>query len=287
MRKLKHRWSVAVAAAFVVFVASAYCVPWQAAESVHLTMGNPSEATKDEGQPENFLMVKPQYALSYNRKTATPNWVSWHLTKEDLGDEDRADDFRADDALPGDWFRVTHKSFVGSGFDRGHMCPSGDRTKNEPNNSATFLMTNMVPQAPRNNRRPWRDLEMYCRELVLKGNRELYIICGPEGKGGTGKKGLRKTLTDAETDEKINVPQFTWKVIMVLRRGNNDLSRVNAETRLIAVIMPNAQTIDLDWTEQRVSVDEVEELTEFDFFSKVPVAIQKAIEKDVDDVEIE
>jgi endonuclease G len=46
---------------------------------VHLTMGNPSNATASIGNPNNYLMEKPTYTLSYNRERALRNWVSWHL----------------------------------------------------------------------------------------------------------------------------------------------------------------------------------------------------------------
>src|SRR5687768_1291300 len=62
--------------------------------SVHLTMGNPSFATTDIANPLNYLMVKPQYALSYHRDRGTPNWVSWHLDKGWIGTAPRQDDFR-------------------------------------------------------------------------------------------------------------------------------------------------------------------------------------------------
>ena len=52
----------------------------QAALPEHLTLGNPSGATPDEAQPTNYLLAKPQYALSYNRDQGKPNWVSWHLS---------------------------------------------------------------------------------------------------------------------------------------------------------------------------------------------------------------
>ena len=46
------------------------------ASSPHLTLGNPSQATADTSQKDNFLMEKPFFALSYNNSKATPNWVS-------------------------------------------------------------------------------------------------------------------------------------------------------------------------------------------------------------------
>ena len=68
--------------------------------SVHLTMGNPSGATPSIGQPNNYLMEKPEFALSYNRDLGRPNWVSWHLSDEWIGTLTRVDTFRPDPAGP-------------------------------------------------------------------------------------------------------------------------------------------------------------------------------------------
>jgi len=237
--------------------------------SVHLTMGNPSNAVADPAQPTNYLMEKTQYALSYHRDRGTPVWTSWHLDSSWLGSTPRQNDFRADTTLPAGWYQVQGTDYSGSGYDRGHMTPSADRTKTVSDNSATFLMTNMIPQLPANNQGPWADLETYCRTLVGQGN-ELYIISGGSGSQGTIAAG------------RVTVPSQTWKVIIVLPAGTNDVSRVTSSTRTIAVIMPNSGSINADWRSYRVSVDSVETLTGFDFFSNVPASIQAPIESVVD-----
>ncbi|HEX3558835.1 MAG TPA: DNA/RNA non-specific endonuclease [Pyrinomonadaceae bacterium] len=245
----------------------------------HLTMGNPSNATADVNQPSNYLLDKPQYAVSYNRDKGRPNWVSWHLDSTWLGSTARQDDFRNDTTLPAGWYQVQGTDYTGSGFDRGHHCPSGDRTSTVADNSATFLMSNMMPQAPDNNQGPWEALESYCRTLVSSGD-ELYIIAGGSGSGGTGSNGGTTTTI---ASGHVAVPSQTWKVIMVLPVGTNDVSRVTTSTRTIAVILPNTQGIRAnDWRSYRVSVDQVEALTGYDFFSNVPVSIQNVIEATVD-----
>jgi endonuclease G len=252
----------------------------QQSSSEHLTMGNPSNAATNINQPTNYLLDKPQYAVSYNRNLGRPNWVSWHLSSTWLGSTPRQDDFRADTSLPAGWYQVQGTDYSGSGFDRGHHCPSGDRTSSVADNSATFLMTNMMPQAPDNNQGPWEALESYCRTLEGQGN-ELYIIAGGSGSGGAGSNG-GTTFTVASGH--VGVPSQTWKVILVLPQlSGNDVSRVTNTTRTIAVIMPNTQGIRTnDWRTYRVSVDQVEGLTGYDFFSNVPVSIQNVIEASVD-----
>ena len=245
----------------------------------HLTMGNPSNAVVDVNQPNNYLLDKPQYAVGYSRDNGRPNWVSWHLDSTWLGSTPRQDDFRADTTLPAGWYQVQATDYSGSGFDRGHHTPSADRTNTVASNSATFLMSNMMPQSPDNNQGPWESLESYCRSLVSSGN-ELYIIAGGSGSGGTGSNG-GTTFTVASGH--VAVPSQTWKVIIVLPAGTNDVARVTTSTRTIAVIMPNTQGIrTVPWRNYRVSVDQVESLTGHDFFSSVPTSIQSVIESVVD-----
>ncbi len=162
----------------------------------NLLMGNPSGAVTSTTAPTNYLMQKTCYALSYNRDKGTPNWVSWHLDPTWIGSAARCDCFASDATLPSGWYRVSSSSYTNSGFDRGHMCPSADRTYSSADNRETFLMTNMIPQAPNNNQRTWVGLENYERTLVNQGN-ECYIVCGAYGIGGTGSKGGTTNTLDA------------------------------------------------------------------------------------------
>ncbi len=237
--------------------------------NVHLTMGNPSNAATDVNQPTNYLMEKAQYVLSYHRDRGIPNWTSWHLDASWLGSTPRQDDFRPDTTLPTGWYRVLATDYSGSGYDRGHMTPSGDRTKTIADNSATFLMTNMIPQAPTNNQQTWANLESYCRTLVNAGN-ELYIVSGGHGVSGYIANGY------------VAVPTTTWKVIIVLPSGTNDVSRVTTSTRTIAVSVPNNNSVVSDWKQYRTSVDAVESLTGFNFFSNVADTTENTIEATVD-----
>jgi endonuclease G len=243
----------------------------------NLLMGNPSNATSDVSNFNNYLMDKGYYTVSYSRDRGTPNWVSWHLQSNDVGSALRQDDFRADVTLPATWYQVQNTSYTGSGFDRGHNCPSADRTSTVAANSSTFLMTNMIPQAPQNNQQTWANMESYGRTLV-QGGSELFIIMGSYGVGGTGSNGTVNTLDNG----RVTVPAFVWKVIVVIPDGSNDLSRVSASTRVIAVITPNINTTNSNWKVYRTSVDDIETATGYNLLSNVSTAIQNVIEAKVD-----
>lgn len=248
--------------------------------SVHLTMGNPNGATTDISQPNNYLMEKPEFTLSYNRDFGRPNWVSWHLSDEWTGSLTRVDTFRPDPGVPPDWYRVQATDFTGSGFDRGHMTPNADRDKETsiPINQATFLMSNMVAQAPDNNQGPWANLEGYLRTLTPAN--EIYIVSGPVGVGGTGSAGFANTVANGH----VTVPNRTWKVALVIPKDNgDDIARVACGSRTIAVNMPNIQGIrNVDWHDYLVSVDQVETLTGYNFFSNLPAGIQNCVESGID-----
>jgi endonuclease G len=246
--------------------------------SIHLTMGNPSGAVKNTTATTNYLLEKSQYVLSYHRDRGIANWISWYLASNTMGSVARQDNFRPDDTLPAGWYRVTNTDYTGSGFDRGHLCPSGDRTATVTDNSATFFMTNMMPQAADNNQGAWEKLESYCRTLAAQGN-ELYIIAGSYGVGGTGINGLKNTIANG----KVTVPNRTWKVVVVLPNGNDDINRVNTNTRIIAIDMPNTQGIrNNSWGTYRVSVDFIESKTGYNILSALPESVQTVLESRVD-----
>jgi endonuclease G len=232
-------------------------------------LGNPSGATPNSDNRNNYLMEKPEYALSYNNSKGIPNWVSWQLNQSWLGNAPRQNNFRPDEQLPKGWYRVKPGDYTNSGYDRGHMTASEDRGKSVQDNSATFLMTNIVPQSPDNNRGAWKNLEDYSRSLVKEG-KELYIIAGSQG--------TKTTLSSG----KVRVPQRTWKIVVVLERPGLGVSGVTSRTRVIAISVPNEDGISTDWRSYRVSVDKIERDTGYDFLSNVPTTIQKVLESQVD-----
>jgi endonuclease G, mitochondrial len=247
-----------------------------ASKDDNLALGNPSNAVTNTASPNNYLMVKNAYALSYNKSKNIANWVSWHLSTAWKGDVDRQDDFRPDPNLPENWYEVTPTDYARSGFDRGHLCPSDDRDGVLEDNQETFFMTNMVPQAPEHNRGIWKNLEEYQRTLIQQGN-ELYVIAGTIGEGGTGSSNFARKIGRKEN---ITVPASLWKIIVILPVGQNDVQRINENTKIIAVNIPNENALGIEsWRKYAVSVDEIERLTGYDFLSNVPVDIQEVIER--------
>jgi endonuclease G len=243
----------------------------------HMYFGNPSDAAITTDSINNYLMRKQYYALSYSSDRGKPNWVSWHLYSPDLGATSRQNDFRPDNTLPSGWYQVQSNSYSGSGFDRGHNCPSADRTSTVTANSATFLMTNMIPQAPNNNQLTWASLEDSLRRLVNAGN-ELYIVMGSYGAGGTGSNGYA-TIVD---NGRVTVPAYIWKIAVVIPNGINDSARVDASTRIISVLIPNENNVNANWKFYRTSIDAIETATGYDLLKRLPASLQNIVEAKID-----
>lgn len=242
--------------------------------------GMPGEAKADaENSKDAFLIERPQYVLSYSDKRKSANWVAWQLVAKDVGKVARGS-FEEDPDLPKGFQRVQFNTYTGSGFDRGHLCPSKDRSATEADNDAVFLMTNIVPQSPACNQSGWERLESYCRDLADNG-KELYIVAGGHGIGGKDDGGKPK-LTIGRNAPFVTVPTSMWKVILVLDRGTNP----TAKSRVIAVWFPNDNTVTDDWPKYRVSVAEVEKKTGLRFFPLVPDAVAKPLKEKADDVKV-
>jgi endonuclease G, mitochondrial len=251
--------------------------PTEASRSVdfpvteHLTLGNPSGAAQTD--PNNYLIDKPQFALCFNKSRGIANWVSWHLSIDWKGTAPRTKSFRPDPDLPAGFSTIRTADYERTGFDRGHLCPSDDRDKSPTDNAATFVLSNVVPQAPLNNRETWKYLEDYARTLVDQGN-EIYITAGPTGVGGDGEQGSATSIAGG----RVTVPAALWKVLLVLPNGTDDLNRIGPNTRVIAVYMPNTQTNpNLPWQRYQLTVNELEQKTGLHFFTNLPDDVQRAL----------
>lgn len=194
--------------------------------------------------------------LSFNKDLHIPNWVAWELTATEVsGTFPRDDNFRGDDNVIGS---AEKWDYSYSGYDRGHMAPAGDMKWSAKAMDESFYMTNMCPQAKSLNTGAWKRLEEKCRQWA-EIDSAIIVICGPI---------VTDPINEYIGDSKVAVPQRFFKVI---------LSPYIENPRGIGFIMPNAK-VPGGMQAAAVSIDEVEQVTGYDFFSSLPDEIENAVE---------
>jgi endonuclease G len=232
--------------------------------SLHLAFGNPSNATGDPANEDNFLVVGEGSVFSYNNSRGGVNWVSWRTTRDDVGNSIPRPDFRPDPRLPKWYNRIGYFDYSGSGYDRGHMVPSADRFANPRLNEETFMMSNIVPQTGALNQFPWNEFEMYLRSQARR-RLDIYQIAGCYGEARRLKK-------------KITVPTNCWKIAMIMPRGRTP-DNIGSRTRIIAVDMPNVEGIENEkWRKYQTTIREIEQRTGLNIFADRPQELQDTIE---------
>ncbi|MBX7055679.1 MAG: DNA/RNA non-specific endonuclease [Pyrinomonadaceae bacterium] len=233
-----------------------------------LPFGNPSNATTDPANADNYLIVRDSAVTSYNDSRGTANWVAWRTRRSDLGESIPRSMFEPDPALPRGFRRIGYYDYSGSGYDRGHLLPSADRFGSREQNAETFYLSNIVPQAGDLNQFPWNDLESYARSLVRRGS-QTYTIAGVYGE-------------QLRIKGKLTAPTNCWKVIVVFPSGQS-VDTITNITRIIAVDMPNVEGIaDEKWQKYRTTVRAIEQKAGIDLFSALPRELQDRIETRAD-----
>lgn len=205
------------------------------------------------------LLVRKSYIASYNKDTRMPNWVAWRLTPDHAdGPYERMKKFHEDTDVPAP--RATPYDYKGCGhrgLSRGHMCPAGDNRWDAQAMYETFALTNICPQSIRLNTGLWNSIEMDCRKWArLHG--DLYLVCGP-----LMLNREHETLGENE----ITVPEAFFKIVLCLTgkpKAFGFIVRNNNGTR----------KRDLYYN----SIDQVERVMGYDFFSALPDDVENAVE---------
>ena len=239
-----------------------------------MLLGNPSAATADPNNHDHYLIQRTVEAMDYNDNSGQPNWASWNLTTNDIGDSGRSSKFFVDTNLPPSFYHVGIGEYGDSGFDRGHLCPSADRTDTTNDNDLVFFMSNMMPKTSDNNSGVWGNFEGYCRSLAQSTNNyELLIICGPSSFDGS----------HINTNGYVAIPHYSWKIVVVVPPGTNSaLERITATNRVIAIKVPNTNGVSSVWQNFITSASQIQVDTGLNFFTAFPSDVASALRNKVD-----
>jgi endonuclease G, mitochondrial len=134
---------------------------------------------------QSRMLCYQQFALQHSALTKTPLWSAEHLTPDRIAAAEglpRRGEFHAERRLPVDE-RAKLSDYKNSGYDRGHMSPSGDMP-DPSSRQASFSLANIIPQSPCNNEVIWEQIESAVRDYVSAGN-EVFVVTGPIYEGQT------------------------------------------------------------------------------------------------------
>ena len=204
----------------------------------------------------NQIIHHKNYSLSYSEPHEQAEWVAYELKASDLSATNhKRPYFEIDKAVK---TGAAHwRNYKKSGYDKGHLCPAGDRRFTKEAHDETFLTSNISPQEHQFNAGVWNRLEQKVRYWAKK-NDGVFVVTG-----GILKNGLKRI-----GDENVAVPNQFYKVI---------LDNTNGKIKVLAFIM-NHENSDLPLYKFVVSVDEVEALTGIDFFPELDDAIEDQLE---------
>lgn len=199
------------------------------------------------------------YTLSYNEDYEQAEWVAYVLKKEHLTYDDRKRPYFIEDP----WVRTKSadwRNYKGSGYDRGHLVPAGDRRFSEQAYNETFYTSNVSPQNREFNAGLWNRLEKKTRQWAKKHG-VLYVVTG-----GVLQPGLKEIGS-----EDVAVPDYFYKIVARKNKG---------AVKAIAFLMPNKEQ-NTPMQKFVVSIDHVEQLTGIDFFQKLDIEKQAILESGV------
>ena len=198
------------------------------------------------------------YAFSYSEAHEQSEWVAYYLDNEDVKTTNYDRPFFEQDPLvkteSADW-----RNYKKSGYDKGHLCPAGDKKETLDEYNETFFTSNISPQEHEFNSGVWNRLEEKVRYWATK-NDGLYIVTG----------GVLTDNLKTIGKEKVSVPNYFYKVL---------LSKDG--TKMIGFLVPHKNSNNPLY-EFVVSVDEIEMMTGIDFYPNLPDEIENNLESKSD-----
>ena len=183
----------------------------------------PPLLNKESLKKNSYAFCLNGFNVMYSGVSKTPLWSAEYLTPERFSSHiKREDNFHEEMRVQAD-HRALLTDYRASGYDRGHMAPSGDMT-NSTAQFDSFSLINIVPQSPKNNQEAWRKIEEAIREIVRKQKNDVYVITGPVFEG-------KRLQTIGQG---VFVPTAIYKAIYLPKQGvigayyapNNDSQQV-------------------------------------------------------------
>jgi endonuclease G len=244
-----YRFALPGIAVLLSLLLAASCVTKRPSCNEHFLGGERPVLTSPNLASKTTMLCFEEYAVAYSGVSRTPLWSAEHLTASEVEAASRlkrVNRFHEEARLP-PADRSELADYARSGFDRGHMTPSGDMAT-EKAQEESFSLANIVPQNPKNNQILWEGIEEATRSLARE-DEELYVVTGPIFEGSELSR----------INGRVLVPSAIFKAIYD-----------PAKRQAAAYVTPNAPGMEY----QVLSIADLERRTRIDVFPKLAAEIK-------------
>lgn len=204
------------------------------------------------------VIQREGFAFSYSEEFEQSEWVAYTLSSLDFSNRDFNRPFFIEDPKvksgSADW-----RNYKKSGYDKGHLCPAGDRKSSYKAFEETFYTSNISPQLHSFNDGVWNRLEQKVRYWAKKYD-GLYVVTG----------GVLSDNLKTIGEEKVAVPNYFYKILMT-----------KDKKKMIGFLVPHEDS-EKALYEFVMDVDTIEKLTGIDFFPKLPDTVENKMEQSND-----
>ena len=218
------------------------------------------------------------YSLEWDNAKIANRWTCYELhAGNSMSSVGRDDDFKADPEVA---VSSTLNDYKGSGFSRGHLCPSADRLCSVEQNKQTFFLTNMQPQYQSHNGGLWSRLETEVRNYATDDSKTqshcdtLYIV---KAATITDKVTIKGAQVDGVYAERCNnrllVPKYFYMALLHYNKATDTYQALAFWTDHVDTNQSVAHLGDY-----AITIDELEQRTGIDFFCNLPDEIEDAVE---------
>ena len=244
--------------------------------------------TKEGAETMNQVIVKRTddygitYSLEWDNAKIANRWTCYQLhAGNSMATVSRHDDFKQDPEVA---VSAVAADYNGSGFSRGHLCPSADRLCSTEQNKQTFFLTNMQPQYQSHNGGLWSRLETEVRDFATDDSKTdshcdtLYIVKAAtiSDKVTIGNEQLDGVYAD-RCNDRLLVPKYFYMALLHYNKATDTYHALAFWTDHINEVQSVA-----DLGAYAITIKELERRTGIDFFCNLPDAIENNIEDTLD-----
>ena len=209
-------------------------------------------------------------SLEWNYAKKANRWTCYQLHKGNLVQNlKRTDDFAEDTEIPSQ-YRSLLTDYSGSGFDRGHLCPSADRQCSSEQNRQTFFLSNMQPQYHAHNGGKWSSLEGYVRTMAEGYCDTLYVVKAATINDVTLNGSKQSGLLSEMCNGTLYVPAYFYMALLAYQKSTDTYQAIG--------IWTNHSNTANDIVIEYITIDELEKRTGIDFFCNLPDDIEEKVE---------